>query len=365
MSVMAVARKEVRQLSRDPRTIAVLLVLPALLLLFYGYVLSFDVAHVSLAVLDHDRTEASRRLVSRMTSGEWFDHVATLESDARIEPVLDGGRATIVLVIPRGYGDDLAAGREAVVQALIDGTNSTSAQTAQGYVQGYVAAEGASLRGDMTLPIEARPVVLYNPELASDRFLLPGLTAFILMISATIVTALSVVKERETGTMEQLLVSPLRPIDVIAGKAIPYGTLALVAALFVLATARVAFGLQIQGSLLLLFGVTVIFVLGGQGLGLFISSITRSQQVAFQIATFATMLPTMLLSGFIFPIRSMPAFVQLLTYVVPARYYVSALRGIILKGVGVSVVWPEALALAVFALVTLGVATARIRRGTL
>src|SRR5690606_26908238 len=225
---------------------------------------------------------ASRRLVSRMTASEWFDRVATLESDAQVVPLLDAGGATIVLVIPQGYGDDLAAGREAVVQALIDGTNSTSAQTAQGYVQGFVGAEGASLRGDLQLPVEARPVVLYNPELASDRFLLPGLTAFILMSAGAIVTALSVVKVRETGTLEQLLVSPLRPIDVIAGKAIPYGTLALVAALFVLATAWIAFGLQVQGSLGLLFAVTVIFVLGGQGFGLLISSVTRSQQVAFQ-----------------------------------------------------------------------------------
>lgn len=365
MSVMAVARKEVRQLSRDPRTIAVLLVLPAVLLLFYGYVLSFDVAHVSLAVLDHDRTAASRRLVSRMTSGEWFDRVATIESDAEVIPALDAGRATIVLVIPQGYGADLAAGRDATVQAMIDGTNSTSAQTAQGYVEGYVAAEGASLAPDVNPPLEARPVVLYNPELASDRFLLPGLTAFILMISATIVTALSVVKERETGTMEQLLVSPLRPVHVIAGKAIPYGALALAAAVFVLATARAAFGLQVQGSKLLLFGVTVLFVLGGQGLGLLISSSTRSQQVAFQIATFATMLPTLLLSGFIFPISSMPVAVQVITHVVPARYYVAALRGIILKGVGLPVIWPDVLALAIFAAITMGVATLRIRRGRL
>jgi ABC-2 type transport system permease protein len=365
MSVLAVARKEVRQLSRDPRTIAVLLVLPALLLLFYGYVLSFDVAHVSLAVLDHDRTEASRRLARRMTSGEWFDRVATLEADAQVIPTLEAGRATLVLVIPEGYGEALAAGRQAVVQALIDGSNSTSAQTAQGYAEGFVAAEGASLAEGFEPPIQTRPLVLYNPELASDRFLLPGLVAFILMISATVVTALSVVKERETGTMEQLLVSPLRPIDVIAGKALPYGALALAAAVFVLATARVAFGLKVQGDLLLLLAVTVIFVLGGQGLGLFISSITRSQQVAFQVATFATMLPTMLLSGFIFPIRSMPLPVQFLTYAVPARYFVAALRGIILKGVGIQVVWPQMVALAIFATLTLGVATRRIRGGGL
>lgn len=362
MSVGAVVKKELRQLSRDPRTIAVLLLLPALLLLFYGYVLSFDVHHVSVAVLDHDRTAASRALVQAMTSGEYFDQVEDLSSEEEIDPTLQSGRATLVLVFPQGYGRALESGGDAQVQALIDGTNATSAQTAQGYVEGYIRAQGARLIPPGGVPVSPRLHVLYNPELASDRFLLPGLVAFILMISATIVTALSVVKERETGTMEQLLVSPLRTTDVVLGKALPYGGLALIAALVVLGTARVAFGLEVAGSHLLLVLVTVLFVAGAQGLGLVISSSTKSQQVAFQIAAFTTMLPTLLLSGFIFPIRSMPVPLQVLTFLVPGRYFVTVLRGIVLKGVGVRVLWPDILALVLFATATLGIATLRLRR---
>jgi ABC-2 type transport system permease protein len=362
VSVSAVVRKELRQLSRDPRTIAVLLLVPALLLLFYGYVLSFDVHHVSLAVLDHDRTTASRALVQAMTSREYFDKVENLHSEEQIDPALQSGRATIVLVFPQGFGKALESGGEAEVQALIDGSNATSAQTAQGYSDAYVQAQGSTLIPAGGVPITPALHVLYNPELSSDRFLLPGLVAFILMITASVFTALSVVKEREAGTMEQLLVSPLRTTDVVLGKALPYGSLALVSALVVLATARIAFGLHVAGSLVLLVLVTLLFVAGAQGLGLVISSFTRSQQVAFQIAAFATMLPTLLLSGFIFPIRSMPLPLQLLSFIVPGRYFVSVLRGIVLKGVGVRVLWSDIIALIIFASATLAIASLRLRR---
>ena len=364
-SITAVARKELRQLSRDPRTIAVLVVFPALLLLFYGYVLSFDVHHVRLAVLDHDHSATSRALVASMTSSEYFDAVRHLPSAADIPETLDAGTAAIVLVIPRGFEETIQRGGTATVQGLIDGANASQAQTAQGYAEAFVQSFGARLVATAAgsgVPVSPRLRVLFNPELASEKFLLPGLVAFILMISSTIATALSVVKERETGTMEQLLVSPLTPSDVILGKAIPYGIIALMAALLVMGTARVVFGLEIAGSNWLLFWETVIFVLGAQGLGLLISSITDSQQVAFQIATFATMLPTLLLSGFVFPIRSMPPVIQGLTYIVPARYFVTILRGIVLKGVGIGDIWQETVALGIFATFTVALAISRLRR---
>jgi len=367
MSVMAVARKELRQLSRDPRTLGVIVVMPAVLLLFYGYVLSFDVHHVSLAVLDRDRTAASRALVESMTAGEYFDLARSLEDGEQVRHALDAGEATIVLVIPKGYAAALEMGEGATVQAMIDGSNATSAQTAQSYAEAFVTAAGARLLADRALPsqppVEARLHVLYNPDLSSDRFLLPGLVGFILMISSTVATALSVVKERETGTMEQLLVSPASPGAVILGKALPYGALSVIAAVLLMATARLAFGLVVQGSNLLLLLFIVVFVAGAEGLGLMISSITTSQQVAFQVATFATMLPALLLSGFVFPIRSMPQAVQAFTWIIPARYFLVALRGIILKGVGLEVLWPQGLGLVIFAAVTLGFAALRIRGG--
>lgn len=369
MSVAAIASKELRQLSRDPRTLGIILVMPAALLLFYGYILSFDVRHVALAVVDADRTAASRALVRSMTASGTFDLALELEQGAQIRPALDAGKASLALVIPRGYAAALAAGEQATVQAILDGSDANTAQTAQAYAEGFVAAAGGRLAEEQGVTpeprVSTRIKVLFNPDLASDRFLLPGLVAFILMVSSSITTAMSVVKERETGTMEQLLVSPLSPSQVIAGKALPYGALAVVAAVGVMATARVAFGLEIAGSALLLLGFIVLFVVGAQGLGLLISSITASQQVAFQAAAFLTLLPTLLLSGFIFPIRSMPLAVQVITYLVPARYFVEVLRGIVLKGVGAAELWHEAAALGVFAAVTLSLASWRLRRGRL
>lgn len=360
------AKKELHQLSRDPRTLGVMVAMPAALLLFYGYVLSFDVKHVRLAVLDEDRSAASRSLVAALTAGEYFDLTRTLKSARQINPELDGDRATIVLAIPKDYGDALSQGQEATVQALIDGSNATSAQTAQGYIEAYVAAQAASVLPDTAHPrdppVSARLQVLYNPDLSSTRFLLPGLVAFILMISSAVVTALSVVKERETGTMEQLLVSPLTPTEIIVGKALPYGVLAVFSAVLVMATARAAFGLRVEGSYAFLLLLIVLFVVGAQGLGLLISSITSSQQVAFQAVTFATMLPTLLLSGFIFPIRSMPIVVQWISRIVPARYFVVALRGVVLKGVGPEAVWREVVALVIFAVGMLAIAALRLRR---
>lgn len=365
MSVMAVAKKEVRQLSRDKRTLAVLLVLPTALLLFYGYVLSFDVRHVRLGVLDQDREEGSRELVEALVSGEYFDVVEWMDNPSRVLRSLDSGHTGIVLVIPVGFTRGLASGHGATVQAVIDGSDSTLAQTAQGYIQFLVGAIGGRLANTPSPAVEPRVQVLYNPELASDKFLLPGLMGFILMISSTLATALSVVKERETGTMEQLLVSPLSPADVVLGKALPYGVIAVLAGIGLLATARFVFGLHIQGSHVLLLVALVIFVIGAQGLGLLISSVTASQQVAFQMASFATMLPALLLSGFIFPIRSMPLPIHLLTYLVPARYFVTTLRGIVLKGVGLGILWPEILALLVFASLMMAATVRRMSRMTL
>lgn len=362
MNALAIAGKELRQVGRDPRTLAVILGMPALLLLFYGYVLSFDVRHVPLAVLDRDRTPESRALVATLRSQEYFDVTHELGAERDVQPTLTAGDATLVLVIPPGFGTDAAAGRAPSVQALIDGSNATLAQTAQGYMESFVASRNVQLRTEHTAgppapPLTARLHVLYNPDLSSTRFLLPGLVAFILMITCTVATALSVVREREAGTMEQLRTAPISSWEIIAGKAVPYGALALVAATLVMVTARVAFGLRVEGSYALLFVLLALFVVGAQGLGLLISSVTSSQQVAFQAATFVTMLPTLLLSGFVFPIRSMPVALRALTTIVPARYFIVALRGVVLE-----VLWPQTGALVVFAFGTLALAVARLRR---
>jgi ABC-2 type transport system permease protein len=363
MSVLAVTRKELRQLSRDVRTLAVLLLFPALLLLLYGYVVTFEARNVKLAVLDYDLSPASRALAASVDTTEHFQTVLQLGSDLEIMPVLRSGRASVVLVLPQGFGASLAAGRPVEAQAMLDGSDAMIARAAQSYLEQIVAAYGARLSAEpAVLPIDPRLRVLYNPELASDRFLVPGLIAFILMIASCVTTSLSVVRERETGTMELLLVSPLTPRAVITGKALPYGAIAMVAAVLVLATARVAFGLRIEGSHLLLALATVLFIAGAQGLGLLISSVTSSQMVAFLASTFATVLPTFLLSGFVFPIRSMPPAIQAITVLIPGRYYIAAMRAIVLKGVGLEAVWGDLLALVVFSAATLTFASWRVGR---
>jgi ABC-2 type transport system permease protein len=206
---------------------------------------------------------------------------------------------------------------------------------------------------------------LYNPELKSERFLIPGLIAFILSMSCTLATSLSVVRERETGTMEQMLVSPLSPGQIILSKSLPYALVSIVATVLVLATGVVLFGVEIRGSYLWLTVASIVFILGAQGLGLLISSATRSQQVAFMLSVLLTFLPTFLLSGFAFPIRSMPWAIQLVTYLVPARYFLVILRGVILRGTGPASFWPELLALCIFAIVVMAIATVRLRRSRL
>jgi len=366
MSALAVARKEVRQLSRDPQSLAVHVALPAVMILLFGTVLSLDVRHVPLGVLDRDGSAASRALVASMTSGELFDLRGRLASEEEVDRALDAAGVTLALVVPAGFERELSAGREPAVRVVVDGSNALSAQTALGYAELFLSATGARLAGDPAAaaepPLSARLRVLFNPELASDRFLLPGLIAMILMVVSTVATALSIVRERETGTMEQLLVSPLSAGEVVLGKALPYSVLSLAATALVLGTSRVAFGLSLSGNPLVLLLLAVLFVVGAQSFGLLISSAITSQQVAFQVATYATMLPSFVLSGFVFPLRSMPGALQVLSWLVPARYFISGLRGVVLRGVGLEVLWPETVALSIFAAVTLGLAVWRLRR---
>jgi ABC-2 type transport system permease protein len=334
--------------------------------LLFGTVLSLDVRRVTLAVHDGDGTAASRDLVAAMTSGEYFDLRETIAAEEDVLPLLVAGRATVALVIPRGLERAIAAGERPSVQLLVDGSNASSAQTALGYAEQIVAAAGARVAGPPAAPSpQPRLRVLYNPDLASDRFLLPGLMAMILMVSATVATALSIVKERETGTMEQLLVSPLSAAEVVLGKALPYGVLSLLAAVLVMATAWGAFGLAVRGSLPLFLALAALFVLGAQALGLLVSSLTTSQQVAFQLATYLTLLPSLVLSGFVFPLRSMPEPLQWLSALLPARYFVTGLRSVVLKGAGLGVVWPQLAALGAFAAALLATAVWRLHRGRL
>ena len=366
----AVIRKELLQTARDRRTLIFLLGVPALLLVMFGFALNFDVKHIPLALCDEDRTAASRDLAGNFTRTEYFDVVARPADRREIDLLMGEERVRAAVVIPRDFSRNLLAGREAPVQVIIDGANSMSASTAAGYVgaivQNYSVRATARLLaerglGDLRMPVEAATRVWYNPELRSAKFLVPGLMAFILMVIVVISTAFSVVREKERGTMEQIAVSPLQPFELIAGKTIPYVLLSLVSSHLVLLLGYVLFGVSVRGSYPLLLLTMTIFLVGGLGQGLLISTVTRTQQVAFQLAILSTFLPTFILSGFIFPVRNMPPLVRAITTLIPARFFLSALRGIVLKGAGLHAVWQDLLYLAGFAALMLGVSTLRMR----
>jgi ABC-2 type transport system permease protein len=365
---IAVARKELRQIRRDRRTLLILLFVPAFFLLIYGYALNFDIRHVRLAVQDNDRSSVSRELISAFINSGYFDLVGAVLSPREIDTLLDKGDARAVLVIPTNFGSDVTAGRRSSVQFLVNGDNANTATTVVGYAMGLINAQSQLYEmqariGSSTGPVlTVEPRVWYNPELRSTLFLVPGLIAYIAMLTAVVSTALSIVREKEAGTMEQVRMSPIGPVPYVLGKTAPYFVVSLVSSMSIVVAAILLFDMPMRGSWVVLIGIVSLFLVGALAFGLLISSIADSQQVAFQLALLTSFLPTLMLSGFIFPISSMPAFLQVVTRIVPARYFLVALRGIVLKGVGPVDFWPDVVALVVYAFAILGLASVRVRR---
>jgi ABC-2 type transport system permease protein len=364
----AVGRKEFRQIRRDRRTLMILLFIPVFFLLLYGYALNFDIRHVHLAVEDRDYSTESRRLVSAFVNSTYFDQVASVTTDKEVGDLMDRDRIRAALVIPQGFGRDVQRGRSVAVEVLINGENANTASTVMAYAQTIIASESAryELSAHMRTPggglVQLEPRVWYNPDLRSTLFLVPGLLAYIAMITAVVSTALSVVREKERGTVEQIRMAPIGTVPFVVGKSLPYFAIAYTAALGIILASMVLFQLPVRGSWLLLLLALGLFLAGALGMGLFISSVAESQQVAFQMALLSSFLPTMMLSGFIFPIASMPQALQLVTYIVPARYFLVALRAIVLKGVGIVPIASQLLALALFAVAVIGLAAMRLKR---
>jgi ABC-2 type transport system permease protein len=364
----AVAVKEMRQVVRDPLTLGMLLGVPAFMLLIYGYALNFDVRHVPTAFQDRDKSAASRDLIASFVNSTYFDLAADLPAGADLDALTERRRAKAIVVIPEAFATDLAAGRTASIQILLDGTDALTATTILGYASSLVAEanveilEGTFGPGALEASIRYQPRVWYNPELRSTNFLVPGLMGFILMLTAVLSTALSVVREKERGTMEQIRVTSLRPAQLIFGKSLPYLAISLIAAAIIVAAAEILFQVRVQGSYIDLFLVTFVYLVGALSFGLVVSSFSRSQAMAFQVGAVSSMLPAIFLSGFIFPIRSMPPFLRALTYAVPARYYLTVIRGVILKGAGLAPYWEQMVFLALFALAVLLLAYTRLSR---
>ena len=354
-------RKELRQVFRDPRMARLVLVAPIVQLLVFGYAVSTDVRHTPTIVLDRDQSRDSRELVTALVGGGYFDVVEWAERDADLAFALDHGRAALAVAIPAGYAHDLAEGR-ASVQLLFDGTNSNQATIAKGHAERIVqdVALARSLAGRAP-PLDVRSRAWYNPDLASRNYNVPAVIGLLLSLVCQLLTALAVVREREIGTLEQLAVSPLRPIELILGKTIPFALIALVDLVLITGMALLWFKVPFRGSPLLLLGATLLFVACALGNGLLISTISKTQQEAF-LSAFLAYMPMVLLSGFMFPISSMPQIFQWITLANPMRHFLVIVRGIFLKGVTPLDVLPELGALALFAVVVLGLATRRFHR---
>ena len=366
--VAAIVLKEFRQIARDRRTLMILLFVPVFFLLLYGYALSFDIRHIPLAVRDEDRSSASREVISSFVNSGYFDLVATIAAASDIDRLLDEGTARAVLVIPAGFGRDTRAGTPTAVQLIVNGDNANTATTVVAYGVNLIGAVSSRYELQTRSTASAGPLltvetrVWYNPELRSTLFLVPGLIAYIAMLTAVVSTALSIVREKEVGTMEQVRMAPVGPLGYVVGKTVPYFVVSLISALGIVGAAMLLFDLPMRGSWVLLVGAVSLFLVGALAFGVLISTLAETQQVAFQLAVLTSYLPTLMLSGFIFPISSMPAALQLITYAVPARYFLRALRAIVLKGVGPTAFWSDLGALTVFAVVILTLASLRLKR---
>lgn len=367
----AIIRKEFIQLVRDRATLTIILALPVVMLLIFGYAVSTDVQHIPTAVYDQDASQESRALVQRFANSGYFDLVRYASTLTDLRSAIEGGEAKVGLVIPPDYSRLLARGETAQVQAIIDGSDPLSATTAlstaqvvaQAYAQELLAARLAKqgVVRQAALPIEMRPRVWYNPELKSLRFNLPGLVGVILQNVTILLTAFALVREKERGTIEQLIVTPVRPTEMIAGKLIPYVVVGFVEVGLALGVSVLWFGVPVAGSIWLLLAVSLVFLIGALGIGIFVSTIAKSQFQAQQI-TMAFLLPSFILSGFIFPREVMPVPIQVVGYFIPLTYFLRVLRGIIVKGVGLHYLWREVAMLGLYGAAILALAVSRFRK---
>jgi len=362
--VVHLVRKEFLELRQDPRLFGLVILAPILQLTMLGYAATTDVLAVPVVVVDQDGSSASRQLITRFETSRNFALVDTVASIDAIDRYLDNGDAWLAVTIPAGYGERIGTGRPVAIQFVADGTDANSTNVALGYARALVTAYArelaASDSGRIAAPLVGADVrVWFNPSLESQDFMIPGILALVLLVVTTNLSSMAIVREKELGTLEQLNVTPLARWELIAGKLLPYALLGMLDALLVVAVAVGWFEVPLRGSFVLLMVMCLVYLLTTLGLGLFVSTISRTQQQAMMTTSFFFLLPMIFLSGFIFPIENMPDVIQQVTYLIPLRYFLVILRGIFLKGIGLEVLWPQALALLGWGVAILTLATLR------
>lgn len=370
LNILPIIKKEFKQIRRDKRTLGIILLMPSFLLIMVGYALNFDVKHIPIVFYDDDKSQTSYQFIEFFNHTEYFNIEKLIDSPHVIDELLESGKILAAIVIPKDFSKKILSGREVAVQILIDGSNANTASNALGYinaaVQNYsnkILLESLVKQGKQSaLPINVKPRLWYNPEMRSSYFLIPGLFGMILMLVGVVSTSLSIVREKEQGTIEQIIVSPLTSVEVILGKTIPFLIISIIASTIVLIMSALLFNIRVEGSMLLFYLATILFLLGAIGQGLLISTIAETQAVAFIISVISSLLPTFLLSGFIFPIKNMPILLQIITHIVPAKYYLVAVRSVMVKGVGIETFWEQLAFLLLFCIVILGISIFRMRR---
>jgi ABC-2 type transport system permease protein len=371
--IFAVIYKEFLQIIRDPVAFSLLIALPVFILFIFGYAINLDIRHIPMGVLDLDKTVNSRALLDRFVNSGYFTLKRQLYSEKQMTKLLDRGDVKVIIKIPTNFQRDVFKGKSTPVQILIDGTDNNTANVVMSYVQTIIQEYSNSVLFELLrnnpgtinseMPsLDVRPNIWYNPELTSVNFMVPGIIGIIMMVVGVIRMSISIVREKEMGTMECLMVSSLRPFELMLGKITPYIFIAFIDLILIVLFGQYVFGVPFRGSFLLFLLLSFIFLGAALGMGLFISSIAKTSQVAWLAGFLATILPSIILSGFIFPISNMPQPVQLVSYLVPARYFLIILRGIILKGVGISVLYPQAVILFVFALLMIIISSMRFKK---
>jgi ABC-2 type transport system permease protein len=364
----AITRKEIIHILRDPRSLSIMFLMPVIQLILFGYTATTDVEHLRTAVLDQDHTLQSRELVDTYRASNYFDILYYVRSEEELGQLMDSEQISAGMLIPAGYGRRLSTDNQASIAFIIDGSMPSVAMTAFSAAQTVAQAQSIKviqevygLDVEKQPSVDVHPRVWYNPEMKSASFMIPALIAMILQMQSIIFTALSISREKEQGTIEQLIVTPLRSIELIAGKVIPYVCVSLFNLIEVLLIGVFWFGVPVNGNVLLLLGLGLLALLVSLGIGLFNSTIANTQQEAIFL-TFFLMLPFIFLSGFFFPLEAMPRVLQWISYVIPLRYLLVIVRGIILKGVGLNILWDQAMALGLFAAVMLALAASRFRK---
>ncbi|MCX5749875.1 MAG: ABC transporter permease [Candidatus Saganbacteria bacterium] len=366
-------RKEFLHIVRDTRTLLITFALPIVMLILYGYALTFDIKNIPTVVRDMDNKPMTREIVRKFEASRYFNVIACVDSYKDAEKYFLSGKANLIINFDNGFSGRVLSGKKAQVQVILDGADANTATVSIGYINGILQDYTKSIlitslsRSGMKdaqslIPIDAKTRVWYNESLRSMNFLVPGIISMVLMILAALITSLSIVSEKTRGTMEQLIATSIRPVEIMTGKLLPYVLIGFLDVLLCVSFGAVVFKVPIRGDLLFLFIESAIFIFGSLGLGLLISTISDKQENAVIIGMMTTMLPSILLSGFVFPIEGMPYMVQLITYLVPARYFLTILRGIFMKGIGIEYLWPDTLMLVIFGCIMIALSAKRFRK---